>query len=34
MEEKLGGLEMPKDDLGAGVFKFLLRSIPTEQHDA
>ena len=33
-EEKLGGLEMPKDDLGAGVFKFLLRSIPTEQHDA
>ena len=30
----MGGLEMPKDDLGAGVFKFLLRSIPTEQHDA
>ena len=24
---------MPKDDLG-GVFKFLLSSIPTEQHDA
>ena len=23
---------MPKDDLG-GVFKFLLSSIPTEQHD-
>ena len=44
MEEKLGGLQffvgwnmgglkMPKDDLG-GVFKFLLSSIPTEQHDA
>ena len=28
-----GGLKMPKDDLG-GVFKFLLSSIPTEQHDA
>ena len=28
-----GGLRMPKDDLG-GVFKFLLSSIPTEQHDA
>ena len=27
-----GGLKMPKDDLG-GVFKFLLSSIPTEQHD-
>ena len=25
-------LKMPKDDLG-GVFKFLLSSIPTEQHD-
>ena len=24
---------MPKDDLGGGVFKFLLSSIPTEQHD-
>ena len=24
---------MPKDDL-EGVFKFLLSSIPTEQHDA
>ena len=45
MEEKLGGpsiflgwnmggLNMPKDDLGGGVFKFLLSSIPTEQHDA
>ena len=46
MEEKLrglqfvldgiwGGLKMPKDDLGGGgVFKFLLSSIPTEQHDA
>ena len=43
MEEKLGGLQffgwnmgglkMPKDVLG-GVFKFLLSSIPTEQHDA
>ena len=45
MEEKLGGLQffldgiymgglkMPKDDLG-GVFKFLLSSILTEQHDA
>ena len=42
-EEKLGGLQffgwnmggrkMPKDVLG-GVFKFLLSSIPTEQHDA
>ena len=29
----MGGLKMPKDDLG-GVFKFLLSSIPTEQHDA
>ena len=30
------GLKMPKDDLGGGggVFKFLLRSIPAEQHDA
>ena len=28
----MGGLKMPKDDLG-GVFKFLLSSIPTEQHD-
>ena len=44
MEEKLGGLQfwggwnmgglkMPKDDLG-GVLKFLLSRIPTEQHDA
>ena len=30
---KMGGLKMLKDDLG-GVFKFLLSSIPTEQHDA
>ena len=30
----MGGLKMPKDDLGGGVFKFLLSSIPTEQHDA
>ena len=29
----MGGLKLPKDDLG-GVFKFLLSSIPTEQHDA
>ena len=29
----MGGLKMPKDDLG-WVFKFLLSSIPTEQHDA
>ena len=29
----MGGRKMPKDDLG-GVFKFLLSSIPTEQHDA
>ena len=29
----MGGLQMPKDDLGGGVFKFLLISIPTEQHD-
>ena len=32
-----GGLKMPKDDLGGGgegVFKFLLSSIPTKQHDA
>ena len=32
------GLKMPKDDLGGGgagrIFKFLLRSIPAEQHDA
>ena len=28
----MGGLKMPKDDLG-GIFKFLLSSIPTEQHD-
>ena len=28
----MGGLKMPKDDLG-GVFKFLLSSIPTEQND-
>ena len=35
MEEKLGGLKMPKDDLGGGGgFKFLLGSIPTEHHDA
>ena len=25
-----GGLKMPKDDFGGGVFKFLLSSIPTE----
>ena len=31
----MGGLKMSKDDLGGGgVFKFLLSSIPTEQHDA
>ena len=31
----MGGLKMPKDDLGGeGDFKFLLSSIPTEQHDA
>ena len=30
----MGGLKMLKDDLGGGVFKFLLSSIPTEQHDA
>ena len=29
----MGGLKMPKDD-PKGVFKFLLSSIPTEQHDA
>ena len=29
----MGGLKMPEDDLG-GVCKFLLSSIPTEQHDA
>ena len=29
----MGGLKMPKDDLGR-VFKFLLSSIPTEQQDA
>ena len=31
----MGGLKMPKDDLGGGggVFKFLLSSIPTEQPD-
>ena len=28
----MGGLKMPKDDLG-GAFKFLVSSIPTEQHD-
>ena len=28
----MGGLKMPKDDLG-GVFKFPLSSIPTEQRD-
>ena len=28
----MGGLKMPKDDLG-GVLKFLLSSIPAEQHD-
>ena len=28
----MGSLKMPKDDL-EGVFKFLLSSIPTEQHD-
>ena len=31
----MGGLKIPKDDLGGGgVFKFLLSSIPSEQHDA
>ena len=31
----MGGPKMPKDDLvGGGVFKFLLSSIPAEQHDA
>ena len=30
----MGDLKMPKDDLGGGVFKFPLSSIPTEQHDA
>ena len=31
----MGGLKMLKDDLGGGGgFKFLLSSIPTEQHDA
>ena len=45
MEEKLGGLQFflngiwgalkcQKMTLGGGVFKFLLSSIPTEQHDA
>ena len=45
MEEKLGGLQFVLDGiwgalkcqkmtLGGGVFKFLLSSIPTEQHDA
>ena len=29
----MGDLKMPKDDLGR-IFKFLLSSIPTEQHDA
>ena len=29
----MGGLKMPKDDLGR-VFKFLLSGIPIEQHDA
>ena len=29
----MGGLKMPEDYLG-GVFKFLLSSIPSEQHDA
>ena len=30
----MGGLKIPKDDLGGGgVFKFLLSSIPTEQQD-
>ena len=29
----MGGLKMPKDDLG-GVLKFLLSSIPNEKHDA
>ena len=28
----MGGLKMPKDDF-KGVFKFLLSSTPTEQHD-
>ena len=32
----MGAPKMPKDDLGGGggVFKFLLSSIPAEQHDA
>ena len=33
----MGPPKMLKDDLGGGggvVFKFLLSSIPTEQHDA
>ena len=46
MEEKLGGLQFVLDGIwgalkcqkmtlgGGGVFKFLLSSIPTEQHDA
>ena len=29
----MGGLKMPKDELGE-VFKFILSGIPTEQHDA
>ena len=29
----MGGFKMPKDDLEE-IFKFLLSSIPTEQHDA
>ena len=32
-EWNVGGLKKPKDDPG-GVFKFLLSSIPTKQHDA
>ena len=46
MEEKLGGLQFVLDGIwgalkcqkmtlgGGGGFKFLLSSIPTEQHDA
>ena len=29
----MGGLKVPKDDFGE-VFKLLVSSIPTEQHDA
>ena len=30
----MGGPKCQKMTLGGGVFKFLLSSIPTEQHDA